>query len=88
MANSGVFRERGHSEHVSDLGIAISEGYRGFEPGAAIVKALTDQVKQQGLKVPSLKVFACNKSGFDAYKRLGLCKSDASRESSLEETGT
>ena len=72
IANSELGRKRGYSEHVGEIAIGISKGYRNIGIGTEILKILITHAKEIGLKVLKLGVFSTNKRAYHVYQKVGF----------------
>ncbi len=67
--------DRGESPDVSHsgvLGIAILEGHRGVGLGEALMRAVLDGAREQGIALVELQVFAINSRAIALYRKMGF----------------
>ena len=75
VGSTEITLNRGKSEHVGQLGIAIHKDYRGVSLGkclmAEVIKLAKKQLKPEP-KIIRLSVFSTNKPAISLYKKMGF----------------
>lgn len=59
-------------KHLGRLGIIIKSGYRDIGIGTEMMKTLSEQAKEMGVKILTLSVFATNTRAFHVYEKVGF----------------
>lgn len=74
VGSANFQKSKGRMSHVADFGIIIQDSLRGLGIGSALLSAMLQIARENGVKVARINLMGTNKRAFNTYKKLGFKK--------------